>query len=155
MKKALSLLFCGVSLCGCANASTHFLVFANKLGVEMPTMYDKVFSASESAIDQSMYYDIYQITDDWTLKYTDQYVTEFKDDFDLSSYIDKINTHRAFNVPEEHYIPKDASLDWVCRRGKDTVRDARNGEWLLIFDKETKLLYALESYHQLTTALLA
>ena len=140
-----SLILCCAVLTGCGFNSNNFSKFEEKLGVTMPNKYERVFHSYESSRDSNLKYDIYKIKNEWTLNYSTQFVTDFEEEFSLLEYIDLINHYEPLNIPEKHYIPSASSLDWVCKREKGT---SRNYEWLLIFDKETKTLYALDSTHQ-------
>ena len=132
-------------LSGCVLASNNFSEFKEKLGVTMPNKYERLFHNSETTIDSNLRYDIYKIKNDWKLEYNVQFRTDFEQDFDLDKYIDSINGYNPLNIPTKYYIPHSSSLDWVCKR---EVGSARNYEWLLIYDSETHILYALDSTHQ-------
>lgn len=140
-----SLILCCAVLTGCGFNSNNFSKFEEKLGVTMPNKYERVFHSYETTIDSNLQYDIYKIKNDWKLDYQIQFQTDFEEELDLEKYVDAINQYKPLNIPEKHYIPSASSLDWVCKREKGT---SRNYEWLLIFDKETKTLYALDSTHQ-------
>lgn len=140
-----SLILCCAVLTGCGFNSNNFSKFEEKLGATIPNKYERVFHSYETSIDSNLKYDIYKIKNEWTLNYSTQFVTDFEEEFSLLEYIDLINHYEPLNIPEKHYIPSVSSLDWVCKREKGNYR---NYEWLLIFDKETKTLYALDSTHQ-------
>ncbi|MBR6056015.1 MAG: hypothetical protein IKP56_02305 [Bacilli bacterium] len=142
--KFLPIVLSSVLLAGCG-LLTNFDEFSNKLGVSMPSKYEKLFHGGESAIDSSLHYDIYSVKEEWKLEYQTQYQTDFEEPFELDKYIDAINGYEPLNIPEERYIPHSSSLDWVCKR---EAGKTRNYEWLLIFDSSTKMLYALDSTHQ-------
>ncbi len=146
MKRKLSyLVLFPMLLSGCVFSSNNFAKFKEKLGVSMPSKYERVFRASETTIDSNLKYDIYKINNDWKLEYAVQFQTDFEEDFDFEEYIDAINGYNPLNIPIQFYIPHSTSLDWVCKREGGS---RRNYEWLLIFDNDTHLLYALDSTHQ-------
>lgn len=143
--KFASLVLCCTVLTGCGFGSNNFSKFEEKLGVTMPDKYERVFHGYETTIDSNLQYDIYKIKNDWKLDYQIQFQTDFEEEFDLEKYVDAINQYKPLNIPEENYITYSSSLDWVCKRKSGKTR---NYEWLLIFDEQTKLLYALDSTHQ-------
>ena len=143
--KLISLIFCCTVLTGCGFGSNNFSKFEEKLGVTMPNKYERVFHNSETTIDSNLKYDIYKIKNDWKLEYNVQFQTDFDEDFDLDKYIDSINGYNPLNIPTKYYIPHSSSLDWACKR---EVGSTRNYEWLLIYDSEAHILYALDSTHQ-------
>ena len=138
------ILWCAV-LTGCGFNSNNFSKFEEKLSVTMPNKYERVFHGYETTIDSNLQYDIYKIKNDWKLDYQIQFQTDFEEEFDFEKYVDAINQYKPLNIPEENYITYSSSLDWVCKRESGKTR---NYEWLLIFDEQTKLLYALDSTHQ-------
>ena len=143
--KSICLIACCTFLTGCVFSSNNFSKFKDKLGVTMPSKYKKVFKASETSIDSNLKYDIYEVEEEWKLDYTIQYQSDFEDEFNLEKYINLINEYQPLHISSEYYIPYSSSLDWVCKR---EIGETRNYEWLLIYDKQTKLLYALDSTHQ-------
>ena len=144
-KKITYLAIFSLSLAGCAFASNNYSEFNEKLGVNMPTKCKRVFHKNETTIDSSFNYDIYQVEEEWKLDYSTQFRTDFEEEFNLDEYIDLINAYEPISVPEKYYIPHSDSLDWVCKR---EMGEIRNFEWLLVYDNETKMLYALDSMHQ-------
>ena len=146
MKRFACPLLFGVFLFGCAaTILNNFPAFSQSLGVTMPTEYKRLFHSGETTIDSSLRYDVYQIEEEWSLEYSTQFYTEFKEEFDLLEYSDAINHYEPLKIPEKYYIPLSPSLDWVCKRAKS---ESRNTECLLIYDAQTKILYALDSIHQ-------
>ena len=111
----------------------------------MPSKYKTLLTRIEVAIDTSLRYDIYSVEEEWHLDYEIQFQTDFEEEFDLDTYIDAINGYQPLNIPNEYYIPHSDRLDWVCKREEG---ERRNYESLLIYNEETKLLYALDSTHQ-------
>ena len=142
-----------ISLSGCSafrDAPHAVKMLENKIGVKVPEGLTILYRNSKTYIDGYLSIEVYRTSNTWAkdsgwLTESEKGKTsDYGDNFEIASYIGKINDSKEFGLPEKLRI-NNLEISWraILEYSENRYRD-----YIVIYDNVTSCLYVIQDIHQ-------